>query len=124
MGEQVRAASVFANGRKVGQFTGGQFQVLSGDEPNFGDNNGVVVYSDGIIQSMLDMKTYEPVDGIDFDIEGALLAKQDLPMTISLISGKIHQMTMRPLECTWDTEWKSGKLDGNYKFGGSAPTRQ
>lgn len=121
MSETVRAFSVFLNGRKVGQFTGGSFKVSSGDEPNYGDNNGVVVYSDGIIETKVTMKTYEPVDGIDFDIEAALLAKQDLPCAFTRINGKVQQVTMRPLDCSWDTEWKSGKLDGTYEFGGSAP---
>ncbi len=121
MSETVRAFSVFLNGRKVGQFTGGSFKVSSGDEPHYGDNNGVVVYSEGIIETKVTMKTYEPVDGIDFDIEAALLAKQDLPCAFTLINGKIQQCVMRPLDCSWDTEWKNGKLDGQYEFGGSAP---
>lgn len=123
MAEQVRAASVFVGGRKVGQFTEGTYEIDSGDEPNYGDNNGVVVYSDGIIETKLTMKTYEPVSGIDFDICGAMLAKTDLQMTITLIGGMVHQLVMRPLKSQWDTQWKGGKLDGNYNFGGSAPKR-
>lgn len=121
MSETIRAFSVFIGGRKIGQFSGGSFKVSSGDEPNYGDNNGVVVYSDGIIETKVSMKTWEPVEGIDYDILSALLAKQDLQCSFALINGKIQQCTMRPLDCSWDTEWKSGKLDGAYEFGGSAP---
>jgi hypothetical protein len=123
MGEQVRSASVFVGGRKVGQFSDGDYGIASGDEPNYGDNSGVVVYSDGIIETKLTMKTYEPVDGIDYDITGALLAKTDLQMTITLINGMVHQVVMRPLGNDFSWQWKNGVLHGSYTFGGSAPKR-
>ena len=119
--ETIRAFSAFINGRKIGQFSGGSFEVDSGDEPNFGDNEGVIVYSDGITETKIEMKTYEPVGGIDADILSQMLAKTDIPCTFSLINGKIQQVTLRCLKASYTGEWKSGKMDGSYTFAGGAP---
>lgn len=120
---QIRAASVFVEGRKVGQFYDGTYSIQSGDEPNFGDNGGDVVYSDGIITTSFRAKVYEPIQGLDFDIEGALLNKTNLNIGLGLINGKIHQVKMRPLEGTHTTEWRNGKLEGEFNFGGGKPQR-
>lgn len=121
---QIRATSVFVEGRKVGQFFDGTYTIQSGDEANFGDNGGDVVYSDGIITTSFRAKVYEPIQGLDFDIEGALLAKQNLNLTFGLVAGKIHTVKMRPLDGTHTTEWRNGKLEGEFNFGGGKPSRQ
>ena len=117
---QVRSASVFINGRKIGQFMGGTFSIEGGDEALFGDTGGVVVYTDGIIQTKLQTKLFEPVSGNDFDIDNALLTKTNLPMTIALIAGKIYQQTMRPLSSSHTFEVKDGKSEGEYNFAGTS----
>jgi hypothetical protein len=122
MDYQVRSFSVFAEGTKIGTFTGGTYHVVGGDEPNFGDNGGQVVYSDGVIQSTLDSKVFEPVTGLDFDFETAMLNKTNVNISLGLINGRIHQLRMRILEFQHDGEIKGGKCDGTFKFGGSKPT--
>ena len=117
---QVRSASVFINGRKIGQFTGGMFSIEGGDDALFGDTGGIVVYTDGIIQTKLQTKLFEPVSGLDFDIDNALLTKTNLPMSIALIAGKIYQQTMRPLSSSHTFEVKDGKSEGEYNFAGTS----
>lgn len=124
MADQIRAASVFVNGTKIGQFTDGSYEVSVGDEPNYGDNGGEVVYSTGFTMTTLEAKCYMPVAGMDYDITGALLNHTDLSMTVALVDGKIHEVTMRCLKAKFDTDQKTGKLDGSFSFGGSQPTRQ
>ena len=118
MDYQLQAASCFAEGRKIGQFYDGTLSIESGDEPNFGDTGGVVVYSDGVIQSTLSMSVFEPIQGLDFDFENAVLTKTNVNMTVGPVNGKLIEIRMRPLKFEHKTEVKSGKLDGTYSFGG------
>lgn len=122
---QIRNASVFISGRKMGQFTGGTLSIASGDEPNFGDNGGSIVYSNGVIQPKLKMNVFEPIQGLDFDLDGALLSKTNLQISVGLINGKIYSANWRPLESSHTTEVKDGKSVGDYDFGAtSLLTRQ
>jgi hypothetical protein len=117
----IRAFSVFVEGTKMGTFYNSTYHWTGGDEPNFGDNNGQVVYSDGVQQTTLDSKSFEPVSGLDFDLEQAMLTKTNLNISLGVINGNIHQLRMRLLEIVHDGEIKGGTLNGSFKLGGSAP---
>lgn len=121
MDYQVRSFSCFFEGKKLGQFTGGTYHAVSGDEPNFGDNGGLVVYSDGVIQGTLDSNVFIPVSGLDFDLYTAFLTKTNVNVSVGLVNGKILQGRMRILEFEVKGEIKAGKCDGSFKFGGGAP---
>lgn len=124
MDYQIQAASCFAEGRKIGQFYDGTLSIESGDEPNFGDTGGIVVYSDGVIQSMLSMSVFQPIQGLDFDFESAILTKTNINMTMGPINGKLYEIRMRPLKMETKTTIKDGKNEGSYSFGGlSKPQR-
>jgi phospholipase C len=112
---------MFVEGKKMGTFFNGTYHWTGGDEPNFGDNGGQVVYSDGVQQTMLDAEMFEPVTGLDFDLETAMLNKQNVNITLGVINGNLHQLRMRILEVSHDGVIKSGMLNGKFKLGGSAP---
>jgi hypothetical protein len=117
----IRSYSMFVEGKKMGTFFNGTYHWTGGDEPNFGDNGGQVVYSDGVQQTMLDAEMFEPVTGLDFDLETAMLNKQNVNITLGVINGNLHQLRMRILEVSHDGVIKSGMLNGKFKLGGSAP---
>jgi hypothetical protein len=118
---QIRAFSIFVEGTKMGSAYDGTLHWAGGDEPNFGDNGGIVVYSDGVQQTTLDFTAFEPVTGLDFDLEQAMLTKTNVNVSLGLINGRIYQMRGRILEVSHKSEVKSGRLDGSFKIGGSAP---
>ena len=122
---QIRSASCFVGGLKMGTFTGGTLSISSGDEPNFGDNSGSIVYSDGVIQPKFKANFFEPIQGLGFDLDGALLSKTTLTLSIGLINGQVYTGRFRPLDSSHTFEIKDGKSVGDYEFGGSSPlTRQ
>jgi hypothetical protein len=118
---QIRAASCFVEGTKMGTFYDLTLHWAGGDEPNFGDNGGIVVYSDGVQQTTVDATSFEPITGLDFDLETAMLNKQNINLSIGLINGRIYQLRCRILEMSHKSEVKSGRLDLSIKLGGSAP---
>jgi hypothetical protein len=120
---RVRPFSVFGNGKKVGQIFQANFKLMSGDEPQFGDG-GLLGYSDGATQSSLSCSAIQPAGkNMDYDLAGALLQKQDIEISLGSIGSNIYSVTMRTLTAEFDTEQKSGKLEGKFDFGGGEPSR-
>jgi hypothetical protein len=118
----IRSCSLFVEGKKIGQMHEVTYHWAGGDEPNFGDNGGIVVYSDGVQQTTVDAKVFEPVTGLDFDLEQAMLTKTNVNVTLGVINGNLHQLRCRILDVQHDGVIRSGMLNGSYKMGGSAPT--
>lgn len=119
---QIRSFSCFVEGTKIGTFYDGTYHWTGGDEPNFGDNGGIVVYSDGVQQTELTAEMFEPVTGLDFDLETAMKNKTNMNVSLGIINGRIHQLRVRCLEVTHKGSIKPGTLNGTYRFGGSSPT--
>jgi len=118
---QIRSASVFVGGLKMGTFTDGNLSIKSGDEPNFGDNAGTITYSDGVIQATFSADFFEPVQGLGFDLDAALLTKTILNISVGLINGKIYNSDWRPLDSDHTFTIKSGESKGKYNFGSTTP---
>jgi hypothetical protein len=120
---RIRPFSLFFMGKKVGQMFQANFKVMSGDEPAFGDG-GLQGYTDGAATSSLSCSAIQPATkDLDFDLAGALAAKQDLDVSVP-IGPRIYTVTMRTLVAEFDTDQKSGRLDGKFEFGGGEATRQ
>ena len=117
----VRSFSIFFEGTKMGEASSGTLHWIGNDEAMFGDNGGQVVYSDGVEQTTLDFEVFEPVTGLDFDIETAMLNKTNLNVSLGIINGRILQMSMRVLSVEHKSEVKPGTLMGKFSLGGSAP---
>ena len=120
---QVRAASVFIEGKKLGQLHSSTLSVEGGDSENFGDNGGIVVWGDGVITTKLSSQLYEPITGLDFDLETAMLNKTNLNISVGLINGRVY--TIKGMRCTSMKHTgtiRDGKLEGDFEFAGSKPT--
>ena len=104
----------------MGTFTDGTLSIKSGDEPNFGDNAGTITYSDGVIQPTLSCDFFEPVQGLGFDLDGALLSKTTLNISVGLINGMIYNANWRPLESDHSNTIKTGEAKGKYSFGATS----
>ena len=117
----VKAASVFIEGIKMGTFTDGTCELKSGDEPLFGDGAGQITYTNGVIQATLSCDTFEPVQGLDFDIDGAILSKTNLNISVGLINGQVWNANFRPLDSNHSWTVKSGESKGKYNFGSTTP---
>ena len=119
---QVRSFSVFFESKKLGQFHSGTLTVDGGDSENFGDNGGVVVFGDGIRTTKLSAQVYEPITGLDFDIETMMLNKTNLNISVGLINGRVYTIKgMRCMSMKHTGTVRDGKLEGDFEFAGSAP---
>lgn len=121
--QRFRSASIYAFGKKVGQFESFDYEEVSGDEPQFGDPGGLG-YSDGAMTTKLSASGVVPVLGMDFDFEANLRAKAYIDIALAGINGKIHQITMRVLSAKWKGSQKAGTLMGDFEMGGFEPSVQ
>ena len=55
------------------------------------------------------------------DLITPLLSKDYIDVTLALINGRIHQLTMRVLKANVKSEHKNGTQLGEYSFGGGEP---
>ena len=116
-----RSSSVFVAGKKVGQMNNVKYHYMSGDEPQFGDP-GYAGHSDGAATSSLTCTQIIPVSGTDFDPHAAIKSKVYLDITVGVIAGKLHQVTMRCIDYEVTGETKNGTLTGVFNLAGGDPT--
>src|ERR1700724_3442662 len=108
---KIRGASVYVNGKKLGNIENSKYHMKSGDEPQFGDP-GFIGYSDGAMTTNLSGTGVIPVKGMGVDLVAVMKAKQSVDIMVSLIDGHIHAITMRTLEAEFDSSHKSGVETG------------
>ncbi len=122
-GPIVRNVSMYAGTKKVSEQETLSYSGTDGGEAVFGDvPGGYVTYTQGAITSELTMTEIVPVPGTSFDFVSALVNHVDLDMALSLIDGKIHQLSMRCMSYKFDSDVKSGSLKGEFRFVGGQPT--
>lgn len=119
---RIRHYSVFVNSRKVAELQSAKISWSSGDELAFGDN-GVIGVSDGAGSTQLDFKAVIPVPGMSVQLEDALQNKQNVIIQLGLMNGQIWEIEMRTTKAEYDTDTKSGRLDGDFTMIGGEPTR-
>lgn len=117
---QLMAFSLFFEGRKLGTFTKGKLSLKGNDEANYGDLAGIVVWSDGVIESSFTASAFQPVQALDYDISAAFLAKTNINLTFGPIGPNLWEISMRVLSVEYDTDVKSGMLNGDFSFGGAS----
>ena len=118
----IRAASLYVDGQKAAEFEGTEYNLLSGDEQQFGDP-GAIGFSDGAITTTLTATGVHPVAGMSIpDLMTAMLNKQYLDIALALVNGHIHQVSMRCLTAKTTSHHKSGAQEGQYSFGGGQPS--
>lgn len=117
---KIRSASLFLGGRKMGTIEGIKYTYNSGDEPQFGDPGGVG-FSDGAATTNLTATGIVPVAGMSVDIVTAMQNKSDFEVSLALINGKIHQITMRATKAEFTGSQKSGTLMGDFEWSGFEP---
>lgn len=117
---KVRSCSLFLGSKKVGQIEGVKYSYNAGDEPQFGDP-GLITYSDGASTSQVTATGFVPIAGMDVDVMTQMQQKADFDVSLALINGKIHQITMRCLKAEFTGSQKTGTLTGEFEFGGGEP---
>ncbi len=119
---RIRPFSIYFNGKKLGQMHQAKFTLQSGDEPQFGDG-GLLGYSDGASQTMLTCTAIQPATTqMDVDLPNLLIGKQDIDVAIP-IGPNIYTATFRTIKAEYDTDQKTGRLEGNFEFGGGETKR-
>lgn len=111
---------MYMGGKKVAEMYDNTYDIASGDEPQYGDD-GFEGMTDGAVTTQLDCTTIVPVSGMSVSIVNALLGKQDVDITLGIIDGHIHQITMRPTGANFKSDAKTGSLAGSFKFFGGVP---
>ena len=117
----VRHASLYVGGAKVAEMYESTYDIASGDEPQYGDL-GFLGMSDGAITTKVDATTIVTVPGNSVNIENMLLQKQDVDVTLGLIDGHTHQITMRCTNANFKSDAKAGTLVGSFSFMGGPPS--
>jgi len=115
---RVRPFSMFFNGKKLGQMYQAKITLASGDEPQFGDG-GFVGMSDGAQTTSTTCSTIVPATkALDVDLVSILQNKQDVDIVVGAIGPNLITVTSRCTQAEFDTDQKTGKLDGNFTFMG------
>lgn len=119
--QRTRHASIFVGGKKVGEMFKNKEDITTGSEPLIGDA-GWEGMTEGAITQVLDFDVFVPVAGASFDPRTALLQQQDVDITVGPISGKLHQQTGRFTKATYDSDAKTGALNGSFSLMAGPPT--
>jgi hypothetical protein len=115
----IRAAAVYARGKKVAEVESADYTIDSGDEAHHG-TEGLLGFSKGQITTKITTNVIIPVAGMTSTLEGALLNKETL--TIGWVGGgKMHQIDMNPMTASYKSDSKSGSLKGTFEFHGGKP---
>ncbi len=117
---KVRAASVYIGGKKVGTFEGNNYDIASGDEAQFGDP-GYLGHSDGAVTTKLSCTGVIPVSGMQVNMIDIMKQKKDVDVTLALVDGKIHQVTMRVVNARGKSSHKNGSQMGDFNLEGGEP---
>lgn len=123
---QVRAASFYVNGLKMGEFGQTKYAVKGGGEPQFGDNSepngGGLGYTFGVVESTLSATTVHPYPaGTKIDLNAYVVSQQNVDVILSLINGHTHAVRMRVLSAETSSTHKSGEQTGDYQLAGFKP---
>lgn len=118
---RIKAASLLVGGNKVGQFETNQYTSISGDEAQFGDP-GYAGHSDGAATTAISATGFMPVQGMDFDFEAAMLAKQYLNILVEPINGGLRNITMRCVKVEVTSNHRNGEQKGTINLEGGPAT--
>lgn len=119
---RVRPYSIYVNGKKFGEMHQARFTLQSGDEPAFGDG-GLIGFTDGASTTNLTCQAVQPATKqMSVDLANALLNKQDMDIALP-IGPNIYMVSMRCTKAEFDTDQKTGRLDGSFEFGGGESSR-
>ena len=118
---RIKAASLLVGGKKIGQFETNQYTVNTGDEAQFGDG-GYAGHSDGAGTTSISATGFVPVQGMDFDFESAMNAKQYLSIIVEPINGGLRSITMRCVKAEITSNHRNGEQKGTFNFEGGPAT--
>lgn len=113
-----RNAPVYAEGKKIAEIEKAQYELESGDEPQFTDAG--VVWSNGRITSKITCDCIIPQPGMTTRLTTMLLQKKTVRIGI-VVDGQMHQIPMRPMRAKFDSDTKTGSLKGSFEFNGAEP---
>jgi hypothetical protein len=117
---RVRPFSMFLGGAKFAEMHQAKLTLSSGDEPQFGDG-GFLGMSDGAQTCAVSATAIVPATKAQsVDLISALQNKQDIDLIVGSIGTKLISVTIRCTKAEFDTDQKTGKLEGNFEFMGGA----
>lgn len=118
---KVRAASLYIGGSKVAEVEGTEYDLVGGDEAQFGDP-GYLGHSEGAITTKMNCTAVLPVKGTKVDMVDIFLKKKDVSVTLATVAGKFHKITMRCVSCNVKSSHRNGTQMGSFSFEGGEPS--
>lgn len=114
-----RSAPIYFKGKKIAEIESGDYTIDSGDEPQHG-TDGLMGFSKGQITTKVTANVVVPVAGLTTTLEAALLNKDTVTIGVA-VGGKLHQIDMNPMTCSYKSDSKAGTLKGTFEFHGGKP---
>lgn len=115
----IRAASVYFKSKKIAEIESADYSIDSGDEAHHGAE-GLLGFSKGQITTKITANVIVPVAGTTTTLESALLNKETVNIGWAA-GGKLHQVDMNPMNCSYKSDAKTGSLKGSFEFHGGKP---
>lgn len=121
MSQQVfRNPGLFVDEKKIAEVNRVTNEVISGDEPQFGDE-GLLGYSDGAMTGRIQFNTVTPVKGHEKDLDAAIFEKKTV-VAKQRFGTKTHFLEGRLTGQTYESDARAGTLTGSYTLEGK-PSR-
>lgn len=117
---RIRYAPLYVDNTKFAELHTNTNAINSGDEAQY-DADGYAGHSDGAIMTKISGTAIVPVTGTNVDILSLLKNKSYFEVG-QFIGGQWVQVTMRCLSATYDTDRKTGKMEGKFEFEGGEPS--
>lgn len=116
---RIRFAPLYLGDIKFAEAHTVNYTLASGDEAQFGAE-GYVGHSDGATTTKFSCTAIVPVVGTNVDVVGFIKNKAYFDAALP-IGGKFHRVSVRCVNATFDTDRKTGKLEGKFDFEGGDP---
>jgi hypothetical protein len=116
---RIRYSPLYFGGQKFAELHTSGTAINSGDEAQYGAE-GYLGHSDGAIMTKISGTAIVPVVGTNVDVLSLLKNKSYVGVG-QFIGGKWVEVSMRCLSANYDTDRKTGKMEGKFEFEGGEP---
>lgn len=116
---RIRFAPLYLGDQKFAEAHTINYTMTSGDEMQFGAE-GYIGHSDGATTTKFSCTAIVPVAGTNVDVVNIIKNKEYVDAAMPL-NGRFHRVSVRCVTATYDTDRKTGKLEGKFDFEGGDP---
>lgn len=116
---RIRFAPLYINDVKFAEAHGISTNLASGDEAQYGAE-GYIGHSDGAMMTKISPTAIVPVVGTNVDVVTLMKSKAYFQVG-QLVGGQFLRVDMRCISANFDTDRKTGKLEGKFEFEGGEP---